>query len=1212
MSTILLNYKLKNTTVSNPDGSFPITFSDATVVTGPGLTSFGKYPNALDLGLSGKAALDVSTLDIDRRRFTLRVVFQANGPVTKRANLLESNRLPFALFLVPRNSTEFDLVASVSPVVHGWRAASTRFATGLRPGVWYVADLVYDIDTVALFVDGAIVSVHAFLWGEMEAFTGQNLYVGTWVDGARDHFDGKIAGIEWWAGIPEELHAQVDERRSYPEWFITHKLETLREQLDLGEPLSAIEYKGGLSVLNAYYFQPYQHGALMYHDSLGMAFEMHGAIYERYRTMGRTPPLGYLVSDESPSTNGAGRKSIFSKGAIYWSPATGAVPVLNQLYIDYEALGEARTLGFPTAPEIATFGGMEQEFQGARMYHKFGAPTAHEVHGAILEKFLASGGIAQWGFPITNETDVLRGDTDAFTIAQPIGKASEFEGCTIFWSSATGAFEVHGEIRKKFMELKGPAGELGFPTSDEQDIFGVAGGRFNTFQNGVLLWYGNSEPVVVARPFRIRIQRINAKENEGPSQGENDMYIYIKVWDGAQLVNNRRHPSSGDWGGRNIIGDDEDLLVPMVFTPNPSKAVTFSVAVWESDTFSDDHLGTWTKELDASNGWGFRENAGTLNSGPFSKINSIIAAVKPVVNLESLTFEQKFWGINQQSTDEISYQTYASAFSDVDSETEWWGVIDWLDRAFYELVIKEIAKDGNCFGLSLEAIYALKDRSIFSMPLNEIKSWCVIEPEANLRHCYQAGADPLWWVVAQITAGNTNDPVKVFNASRAEFIRGNHPVICLTQRFDFTGAPHTVLPVDWDSNSTPWRILICDPNFPDEVKTLTVDPDNNTFEYLGARTYIGGKSGGRFHYIPYSVLSSTQRSPLWDAIMLIIEGTIVLLSSDAQTASLTDGEGRDIDALGDRARELQQNGESLNGFFVPFKGYAHSTMEGAWPVAERPIRQHGKGTVAGEILLRQRVPGRNNVVGPAGVDVTGLAHLPLEALTATRSFRTIRDALFGGRRPSGVNASRTLYHLAQDSKAMSNLSSKAQEIVRRAASSVLSGDFRHSVVGLRPGSLDYIVKHRLTQFRLESSLAQSELVQLAIDRLGTSKNAIEVKPTRDKIMRLEIANQLGVAGDRVSISVEQIAATNTAPLQLNIKPGIGGLEVLTGGERTDARVVVNAVINGSEIRRFFQLPLEGGMRLKLSNVLSQNILSVSRIDKLLGPGRDVKIITGSV
>lgn len=1190
MSTKLLDYKLDDITVSNPDGSFELTFTDAKVVAGPGKTALGKYPKALDLGAAGKGEVDVSSLAIDTQRFTLRVIFQINDSGTGRMNIITSSRLPFALYLAPRSSDEFNLFASVFPAAHGWRSANTRFASGLKPGVWYIAALVYDVDTVALFVDEAIVSVHAFKWGTINETGGHDFFIGTAFDGARSHFDGKIAAIQWLAGIPEALQAQMDERRSHPEWFITYKLESLREQLDLGEPLSAIALQSG----SGSYIQHYQQGALMYHDSVGAAFELHGAIYALYRTLFNPSVLGYLVTDESTSTNSSGRKSVFSKGAIYWSQATGAVLVRGQVYLDYEALGEARAIGFPIRPAQSISGGLEQEFQNGRMYHKSGQSNAHAVIGAILAKYLALGGPAVRGFPITHETEVHKD-------SQIIGRFSEFEGCTIYWSSATGAFEVHGDIRQRFHDLGGPAGSLGFPTSDEMDIPGVAGGRFNSFQNGSLLWYGSAASIVLARPFHLFIGRINAQESEGWGRGENDMYIYIKVWDGPQLVYDQRLPSSGDWGGRNIV--DVDFRIPVEITPNPSKAITLSIDVWEADSLNaDDHLGMWTKVLDVSNGWGLNESGGILNSGSFADINSISAAVQPVVDPATLTDVDKFWGVHNQGTDDLSYQQYAAAFSDVDSDREWWDITDWLDKAFYELVIQDLAENGNCFGMSLEAINARKGRSIFSMPLRRFTDWNVVQPEVNVHHCYQVGAGPIWWFVGQFLTGNTHDPKDVFNRTREEYERGNHPVICLSQNYFFTGAPHCILPIAWDSNSKPWKITISDPNFPGTTKTLTVDPDSNEFEYIGSKSYQGGAwSGGRLFYYPYSVLSTSPRTPVWDAILLILSGTIIILGDDAQTEKLTDGNGHDLDGQGNRALQLLEQGDVLAGFFVPFKGFNKS---------KRGVKPREKGSVAGEILLRRRLESDEQIVGPAGVDLSQLAYLPLGELTATHSFRSIHSALFGDRRPNGRLAERALYHLANDPAAMRELNSEARKVIRTAANSALPGDFRHTLTGLRQGALNYAVKHGLSEFRLGSTLLPTEKMEIGADRLGTSTNMVNVKANREKMIRLEVTNKLGVAGDYVRIAIEQIPVSTAAPLQLNLKPGFGGLEVMTGGSPVDTKVEVFAVVDRRPVRRSFQLPIEVGARLKLSNVLSEGALAVSRIDNLLGPGRDVKIFTG--
>ena len=73
-------------------------------------------------------------------------------------------------------------------------------------------------------------------------------------------------------------------------------------------------------------------------------------------------------------------------------------------------------------------------------------------------------------------------------LGAPTGEAVEITGGVerdyangaIFWSEATGPQAMYGEIFKKYQDLGGPAGELGFPKNDESDT-GDGVGRFNDF-----------------------------------------------------------------------------------------------------------------------------------------------------------------------------------------------------------------------------------------------------------------------------------------------------------------------------------------------------------------------------------------------------------------------------------------------------------------------------------------------------------------------------------------------------------------------------------------------------------------------------------------------------------------------------------------------------------------------------------------------------------
>ena len=61
----IVDYTLDSTTPANPDGSLPATVTGCTVVAGPGATTLGTYPNALDFAGSGRVstALPLDELD---------------------------------------------------------------------------------------------------------------------------------------------------------------------------------------------------------------------------------------------------------------------------------------------------------------------------------------------------------------------------------------------------------------------------------------------------------------------------------------------------------------------------------------------------------------------------------------------------------------------------------------------------------------------------------------------------------------------------------------------------------------------------------------------------------------------------------------------------------------------------------------------------------------------------------------------------------------------------------------------------------------------------------------------------------------------------------------------------------------------------------------------------------------------------------------------
>lgn len=81
------------------------------------------------------------------------------------------------------------------------------------------------------------------------------------------------------------------------------------------------------------------------------------------------------------------------------------------------------------------------------------------------------------------------------------GYVIRFEAADIYYSPATGAHEVHGDIRAKYNAFGAANGILGLPTTDETGTpDGI--GRFNHFEGGSIYWTLNTGPMMVRGAIR--------------------------------------------------------------------------------------------------------------------------------------------------------------------------------------------------------------------------------------------------------------------------------------------------------------------------------------------------------------------------------------------------------------------------------------------------------------------------------------------------------------------------------------------------------------------------------------------------------------------------------------------------------------------------------------------------------------------------------------
>jgi hypothetical protein len=140
----------------------------------------------------------------------------------------------------------------------------------------------------------------------------------------------------------------------------------------LGPPTSAeYDVAGGRA-------QDFARGAVFWSPATGAHF-LHGANLERYRDLGGpSSPLRLPTTDEAPATDG-GAYNLFRTGRLLWHPSTGSWAVWGAIDEAYAASGaEWGPLGYPVSSERADSGG------GARSEFARGAIAWHPSTGATV------------------------------------------------------------------------------------------------------------------------------------------------------------------------------------------------------------------------------------------------------------------------------------------------------------------------------------------------------------------------------------------------------------------------------------------------------------------------------------------------------------------------------------------------------------------------------------------------------------------------------------------------------------------------------------------------------------------------------------------------------------------------------------------------------------------------------------------------------------
>ena len=88
------------------------------------------------------------------------------------------------------------------------------------------------------------------------------------------------------------------------------------------------------------------------------------------------------------------------------------------------------------------------------------------------------------------------------------GRRARYEGGNIYWTSSTGAHEVHGAILDEYGRTGGSTGTLGYPTSDTRTSADEKA-RYSNFERGRIYYLGDAGTFTVANPFFTKHESLN-------------------------------------------------------------------------------------------------------------------------------------------------------------------------------------------------------------------------------------------------------------------------------------------------------------------------------------------------------------------------------------------------------------------------------------------------------------------------------------------------------------------------------------------------------------------------------------------------------------------------------------------------------------------------------------------------------------------------------
>jgi uncharacterized protein with LGFP repeats/uncharacterized protein YkwD len=224
-------------------------------------------------------------------------------------------------------------------------------------------------------------------------------------------------------------------------------------------------------------YQTFQRGAIIWSPTTGAHISL-GAIRALWAATGyENGGLGYPTSDEIGGLKDGGVYQTFQHGAIVYVPGYGTFVSLGAIRALWGASGyQDGGLGYPTSNEIPDGrGGVYQTYQHGAIVYSPGTGTFISL-GAIRALWIASGSVnGGLGYPTSNEIPDGRG-----------GAYQNYQHGAIVYAPGVGTFISLGAIRALWLASGSVNGGMGYPTSNE--IPDGRGGSYQNYQHGAIVY----------------------------------------------------------------------------------------------------------------------------------------------------------------------------------------------------------------------------------------------------------------------------------------------------------------------------------------------------------------------------------------------------------------------------------------------------------------------------------------------------------------------------------------------------------------------------------------------------------------------------------------------------------------------------------------------------------------------------------------------------